>query len=241
MYCLNKLLWMLFSPSAIGVVMLVVGLILVWRRRYRLGWLAVCGALIYLMIISMPISVYVLGHGIERKYREVPAIEAPSGDVVLNFGNYYERSWYAAELVKAGKAKALVASGAGIAGLNVRLIRDLGISDDALIIENEARNTEENVTRSKALVMADERFKGLAMVRVLAVSSAAHMPRCMLMMARHWPEAVAIPAPCNFMANEIYSQGFHMGLLKPKVSALADFEAYYHEYVGWLYYRYFRK
>lgn len=237
MYCLNKLLWMLFSPSAIGVVMLAVGLILVWRKRSRLGWWAVCVALAYFAIISMPISAYWLGKAIEGRYSEIPANEMPCADIVLDFGNYYERSWYAAELVKAGKATALVASGAGITNQNVRLIRDLGVPEDKLIVENEARNTEENVKLSKALVMRDERFKGLSNVRVLVVSSAAHMPRCMLMMARHWPEAEAIPAPCNFMSNEIYSHGFHIGLLRPMVSSLADFESFYHEVVGWLYYR----
>ena len=224
----------------LGVLTLFTGLLLVRKGKSLIGWRTVYAALVYFFIVSLPITSYLLGHAIERNYQEVPAAEMPDGDVVLNFGNYYERSWYAAELVKAGKAKIMIASGRGMSGESARLMRDLGVGSEFLVIENEARNTEENVKLSRELAQKDLRLATILHPRVLVVTSAAHMPRCMLLMKRFWPEAEAIPSPCNFISNEIYSHGFHWGLLKPKVSALADFESFFHEVVGWVYYRCFR-
>ena len=225
----------------LGMVALAVGLFLLRIRKRFVGRLLVVLSIVYFWIIAMPITAYLLGHGIERHYTKVPPKDMPECDVAVCFGGYYARAWYAAELVKAGKAKVLIASGRGMSKSDAPLISDLGVGEDRLIIEDEARNTEENVKFSKKVAEARGLEGKSGRLKVLVVSTSVHMPRCMLSMQKYWPEAEAVAAPSDFPAAIIMSSGFNWSMLLPSIQSVIDFEAYYHEYVGWVYYRYFRR
>ena len=149
-YWINKAVWFLSSPLNLGICLIAVGIWLSWHRPCsafwaHLGrWMARVGAII-LLLLSLPITGHVLGYGLERNYEERDPKAVPEGDVALDLSGSWQRAWYAAELVKAKRAKWLITSGGGVDRLDAKLIRDLGVKEPALILDVEARNTEENV------------------------------------------------------------------------------------------------
>lgn len=242
MYHLNKLFWFLLNPLTIATIVVIVGLRLTYGSRRKIGWwlvgMAVCG----LMVLSMPITAHLLGWGIERNYQELSAKDFPGrGDVVLDLGGSWVRSWYAAELVKAGKAKAVIPSANNIKNQDVPLIRDLGVPENAIWVEDQARNTEENIKFAKRILGDRSQELGVReRVRVLLVTSAVHMPRAMLTMRKYWPEADVVPAPCDFMTTKTFERGWSWQLFKPSLTTYMASEAFLHEYVGFLYYLWLR-
>lgn len=106
-------------------------------------------------------------------------------------------------LLRDGKAKFAIVSGAamdpkleefGEARVLIRQLRDWGIDEDRLIVEDHARNTRENAVYSERIV----REHGFA--RTLVVTSAFHVPR-----ARECFEAVGLPVdilPVDYRAHE---------------------------------------
>lgn len=255
MYYVNKLAWFILSPMTIILVMLGCGVWMLWRagnadgkerRAIRaLGAGFVLASMVVWAVLSMPITAYVLGNGFERRYQEVDASDAPVGDVAIDFGGSPMRAWYAAELIKAGKAKWLIPSSENTMDVDVPLMHDLGVKDDLLLIDDRARNTEENVKFSKK-VFEDSVTMGLSLpfsnraVRVLVVTSAVHMPRCMLMMEKYWPEAEAIPVACDFQTTKTFENGWRCGLFKPNMTSFMLSEAFVHEYIGYAYYKWLR-
>ncbi len=159
------------------------------------------------ILLSLPMTSYVLGWGLERNYVERTPQEMPKGDVVLDLGGDWHRAWYAAELVKAGKATTLIASGVGIEREDAVLIRNLGVREDQLIIDGAARNTEENVKFAKRICESKKKGPGENQaIRVLVVTTAVHMPRSLLLVKKYWPEAEVIAAPTDFGALNKYSK-----------------------------------
>lgn len=153
-YWINKVVWFLSNPLDVGIVLIAVGIWLTWHRSCsafwaRLGrWMARAGVII-ILLLSLPITAHVLGYGLERNYEEHDPKDTPEGEVVLDLAGSWQRAWYAAELVKAKRAKWLITSGVGVDRLDAKLIRDLGVKEPALILDVDARNTEENVKNAK--------------------------------------------------------------------------------------------
>ena len=252
-YWINKAVWFLSNPLDMGVILIVVGVWLSWHRTCsvfwaRLGrWMGRACAII-LLLLSLPITGRVLGYGLERNYDERDPKDAPEGDVALDLGGSWQRAWYAAELVKAKRAKWLITSGVGVDLVDAKLIRDLGVKEPALILEVEARNTEENIKNAKKVFA--ERCSPVAshqppttnhQPKVLVVTTAVHMPRSMLLMQKYWPEAVAIPAPTEFMVRGKDSKGIDWGSFVPSLCALECNLAFYHEYLGYAAYRWLKR
>ena len=242
MYYINKIVWFCISPFNIGLALIFISWFMLWRqnrhRSLKLSLTIFIIAIAWLIIWSLPITAYLLGHGIERRFVEKEKFDAPKADVAIDFGGSLVRSWYASEVYKCGKVNAVIPSAEKIEDVDVPLIRDLGVFEADIWIENNARNTEENVkySREKCLEMT-----GNTKVTVLVVSSAVHIPRCMLMMAKYWPEAKAIACPCDFQTTRTFEDGWKWTLLVPSLSSYLASESFLHEYIGYFGYKYFRK
>jgi uncharacterized SAM-binding protein YcdF (DUF218 family) len=148
--------------AAIGLLPIGNGLALPLEGRFP-RWDATRGS---------PTGIIVLGGGVIR-----PRISTDQ-EVVLGYAA--ERIIAAAELARrypnarvvfTGGNPNLIASGPIEADFVVRLFAKLGVSQDRIVVERKSRNTAENATFTKQLVMpnADERW--------LLVTSAMHMPR----------------------------------------------------------------
>ena len=105
-----------------------------------------------------------IGVALEREWTAVKAEDAPKADAIVLLGggmgsntNVYpnaemysemwsgaDRVWHAARLWKAGKAPIVIPTGCGEKESAVPLLRDLGVPDEAILVEDKARNTEEN-------------------------------------------------------------------------------------------------
>ena len=210
------------------------------------------GAII-LLLLSLPITGYVLGYGLERNYEERDPKDVPEGDVALDLAGSWQRAWYAAELVKAKRVKWLITSGVGVDRLDAKLIRDLGVKEPTLILDVEARNTEENIKNARRVfgewclpcdqspATSHQSPVTNHQPRVLVVTTAVHMPRSMLLMRKYWPEAQAIPAPTEFMVKRKDSKGICWDSFVPSLCALECNLAFYHEYLGYMAYRWLKR
>jgi uncharacterized SAM-binding protein YcdF (DUF218 family) len=97
-----------------------------------------------------------------------------------DLGGAADRMWHAARLYRQGLAPKIIITGGRSPGLETRndiqteaqamrlLLIDFGVPDSAMILEEGARNTRENASKTKALIGEQ---------RVALVTSAFHMPR----------------------------------------------------------------
>lgn len=237
-YWVNKIVWVLVNPLDICIFAAVIGFWLIWNSRGReekalWGFRLIWAAMIGLLVASLPIVGYILGYGLECNYEECDPKDVPAGDVALDLGGSWRRAWYAAELVKAKRAGVLIASGVEIDRVDAKLIRNLGVEEPTLILDTEARNTEENIRNAKRIYEGWAKANaGNERPRVLVVTTAVHMPRSMLLMQKYWPEAEAIPAPTEFMVRRKDSKGIDWDSFVPSLYALEYNLAFYHEYLG---------
>lgn len=194
-FVLSKTLDLLLDPLTWVLAPMLVGLWLLARDRRRRLALGLClTGLGVLVVASLPVVGDRLWASLEA---EVPSSAKRDvtydaivllGGLVSPLGSTFdapawndnvERLLATRELLAAGRAKAVIVSGGryGIPGLPTEAeylaaeLRAQGIAADRIILEDEALNTRENATLTKAIV--EERgFK-----RLLVVTSAFHMRR----------------------------------------------------------------
>lgn len=104
-----------------------------------------------------------------------------------------------------------------------RLLRRMGVREEAVIVEPESRNTWENAAQSRRLTTAES---------VLLVTSAYHMRRARECFTAHGFDVRTEPA--DFRA---WEARYTLWDVFPDAGALYDSYAALHEYVGRVYYR----
>ncbi|MEW5743065.1 MAG: YdcF family protein [Myxococcota bacterium] len=180
--------WWAFALVLAGVALLVRG------ARRRLGLVLAHTGLAVLVVFSLPAVSNRLWRALEAGEPDTFRAEATYDAVVLlggavsPFGSTPEavawndnvdRLTRTYELLASGKAKVAILSGGSLgtpslpteAEYLARQLEAWGIAKERLVVEDQARNTRENATFTKALVTS----RGLG--RVLVVTSAFHMPR----------------------------------------------------------------
>lgn len=104
---------------------------------------------------------------------------------------------------------------------------DIGIPDSSLIIENQSRNTFENIVFSKSK-LDSLGIKG----NILIYSSAWHLPRVKLCLNNHMDADLFAT---HFLANDKRDYT-PVNLLVPSASALLNTELLFKEFVGYIFY-----
>lgn len=158
-----------------GIVLVVIGL------TWVIAW-------------SLPITSLYLGGRLESQHPYKLPRDLPRADVIVIFGgntqanraNWFEpynretavdRIDLAQALYLAGRAPRILISGSALDGkvseaqMIARLLRQRGIPDSAILLENNSRNTYENA-RFTDIIMRGQKLKS-----ALLVTSALHMPR----------------------------------------------------------------
>ena len=146
-----------------------------------------------------------------------------------------DRVLHAARIVKAGKAPVVIASGEGEREASLPLLKEFGVPEEAILVENESRNTEENARRV-AKLLADRAERP----RVLLVTSSWHMRRALLMFRRHAADVEVVPAAIDYegiMAAESLALPWS---LAPSADMLMKNSFMLKEYVGYWGYRLLR-
>lgn len=253
MYYINKLVWYLASPTNLIFVLCVAGVAMSGLRRERAARVGRIGLWIGLVLMwvwaSAPMT-RLLGLSLEREWLvdgRVPRVETfPTADaIVLLGGSMYQatnvtdyaemwtsadRVWQAARLYKAGKAPLIFVTGEGNARATQGLLMDFGVPTNALAFAEKARNTEEEAREISR--------RGLK--KVLLVTSAWHMKRAKLMFEKYAKGVEIVPAPADFEATALFAEGFKSRELLPSGGSLAMNEYYFHEWLGYLGYKYLR-
>lgn len=264
MYSLNKVTWCMINPAMIAVLILCAAL--VWRKRWMIG-----AAIGWIYLWGCPALSRIIGGALERPYSAdaMAKVETyPSADAIADLGggvgyasnvcvyaqlnSSADRVVHSARLWKAGKAPIVIPSGAGCGDSDAEILRELGVPQEAIVVENEARNTEENAKRIAEVIRvalealprepprdtATPSFGLSSVPRILVVTSAWHMRRSMLMFEKYAPEVEAIPAPCDF---ECGGKNWGWDELLPNFEAAGANARYLHEWVGIIGYKYLRR
>lgn len=198
-FVLSKLLDVFLSPYFWAVLFLAIAI--PWRRRTVLRhWkrrraIGIAGLVVLFVFSTEPVANGLL-RNLETAAPSTYAPERPYDVVVLlggvtdervaketgtpNYNDNVERLVETHRLLASGQAKYAIVSGAamdasfaafGEARVLAAQMREWGIAEDRIILEEKARNTRENAVYTKAIVDA-RRFE-----RVVIVTSAFHMRR----------------------------------------------------------------
>lgn len=252
---INKAVWVLMNPVSFGIGLIILSLCLKkWKKTSRalaivaVAWFYFWSTRFATWMVGMPLETDFLIDGRMANVETYPTVDA-----ILDFGGgvgsctniseYAElyqsadRPYFAAKLWKAGKAPIIIPSNGDVVDCDVKFLNDLGVPTRAIVVENDAANTEENAKRVAAVLS-----RSCAKVdksSVLLVTSAWHMKRSLLMMKKYAPDVQVIPAPCDFEATRETGK-FGMAWFNPEPQLLADNSAFLHEWIGYWGYKLFR-
>jgi uncharacterized SAM-binding protein YcdF (DUF218 family) len=245
-----------FSPlleplGAIWLLMMLGVLWLLWRRQRRsAAWLGAPAILIFL-IGSTPLVDALVAHA-ERPYAATNIDALPQADAVVALGGGYylsdgdplgfaigsggSRVLTALELVRRGKARALVLGGSvpvagkpGVVGTSA--VQDWivasGLATVGVTNLGLCANTHDEALRFKE--MSAQR----GWHRVILVTSALHMPRSLAVFEAQG--AVVTPVACDFQVYGVPRTGGYSPF--PTQIEFVHLELYLHEKIGWWVYR----
>lgn len=257
-YYLNKIVGFFLSPMMIGVMGVALGLALrrfAWRKT---GVACLSLGVLWLWFWSTGLSCGLLATALEGPWvgedGRVKTVESyPTADLIVclsggmsantNFSPYGElhfgsdRVRWAAKLFAAGKAPRVVLTGLESRESSLLFLRELGVPESAVLIDNDSQNTEENAAFTARLLAKDG---AAARPRVLLVTSAWHMRRALLMFRKYAPSLDVVPSPADFemLATRTGSLSFEDFL--PGAGALGMNSVYLKELVGYWGYRLLR-
>ena len=284
MYLLNKIAWGMLNPAFLGCLLAFSGLFVLaiksfGRRGRQIGICLVGCATLWFYIWATPMFTRIIGATLERDFlvgdRWPDVSNFPVCDVIADMGggigastnissNAYlnssaDRAYFSSLLWKAGKAPIIMPSGKGLIYSDRRFLLDLGVPETAIVVENRARNTEENAKFVGELVVEEvgrrkeeggrrkleggsgkENLEGDGLKpKVLVVTSAWHMKRTLLMFEKYAPQIEVIPAACDFEC--VPTGNLQLTELLPNAEVFGRNAVYFHEWIGIFWYRIFRQ
>src|ERR687885_464669 len=190
---LSKLLPLFLYPLGLACILMVVALVMWWRRS-RWVPLPVAFALIVLLLASNSWVANGLVRSLE--WQHLPPKELPTADAIVILGGATksafpprpgvdlseegDRVLYGGQLYREGKAPVVIASGGRIDWRSggpsesadmVQILKTLGVPSSAILQDPTSLNTHENAVNVRQIM------KERGIRRVLLVTSAMHMPR----------------------------------------------------------------
>jgi uncharacterized SAM-binding protein YcdF (DUF218 family) len=238
----------LLQPYVLLFLLLAAGAVTRWRRRREpIGRLLLAGLpFVALTALSMPAIAHLSLGSLEWRYPptdqrpdQVEAIVVLGGGILpadatrlraeMNPASL-SRCLHAAAVYRRGKPCPVVVCGGRVddsprapplALLMCEFLRDHGVNDADLVVEDQSRTTHENAVECRKL-LDRRRIK-----HVILVTDAIHMYRALRSFRKQGIEAV--PSPCNHSATE-----FEWGLidLLPSAKAVLNHERVLHEWLG---------
>ena len=254
---INKIVGFVANPLFVGMAIVAVSLVFaLLKKRKAVVW-SLGIALAWFWFWSMPVVGRWLCLPLEEDYPVQLAEDMPEADAIVLMGGgvwgdeYYpyaclneaaDRTWHAARLWKAGKAPIVIPSNVGAELGDIKLLVDLGVPREAVVLENKAVNTEENAKFVREIlnrVEQAERVDGVK-PKVLLVTSACHMRRSLYMFEKYAPEIECIPAATDYQALPWKDLPFRFRSMLPSIDAFARNNSFIHEYIGYYGYKWFR-
>ena len=184
----------LLYPPSLCLLFIALALVLIALKQRLTGIFLIVVGLAWVLAWSLPITSLYLGGRLESQHPYKLPRDLPRADVIVIFGgntqanraNWFEpyhratavdRIDLAQALYAAGRAPRILISGSALDGkvseaqIIARMLRQRGIPDTAILLENNSRNTYENA-RFTDIIMRGQKLKS-----ALLVTSALHMPR----------------------------------------------------------------
>lgn len=253
---LSKLLPLFLYPLGLACLLLLVALVVMWRRpRIAAGSIAL--ALVLLLVSSNDWVRDGLVRSLEWQY--IPTEGLPKAEAIVVLGGATksalpprpgvdlseagDRVLYGAQLYREGKAPRVILSGGRInwrgggsseSADMATIMETLGVPKSAMLQDPTSLNTYQNAVNVKRIL--DEQN----IQRVLLVTSAIHMPRSLLIFKRQGIDA--IPAPTDFSVVR-YENDDSKSLEQFWLDLVPDAERLQHtsralkEYIGLIVYR----
>jgi uncharacterized SAM-binding protein YcdF (DUF218 family) len=252
---LSKLLPLFIYPIGLSCLMMMAAIFAILKRRSKLAILWITLAASLLLVTSSGWFSNWIVRSLEQQYLpgDVPQAEA----IVLLGGatssQLAPRPWveildegdrvlYTAKLYREGKAPLIIPAGGRIewqgpgtaeAEDMATLMETMGVPRSAMILEPNSLNTYENAVNVKAIL--EER----KIDRFLLVTSAAHMPRSMMIFRKLGMNAIPTPTDYQKSDLEATSSSFERRLLNllPDAQRLQETNRAMKEYVGMVIYK----
>ncbi|MBV7486725.1 YdcF family protein [Bordetella sp. BOR01] len=202
----------LIIPLNLCVTLVVLGLVLGLFRLRRTGAALAAFGLAWMLAWSLPATSVWLGGSLEARYPHQPAAQLPTADAIVVLGGNTANgraNWFlpydketaivrvdtAVKLYQAHRAPRVVLSGGALEGdiSEARgmafLMKQQGVPDEALLLENSSRTTYENA------MLTEEELKEHGYGKILLVTSALHMPRAMAAFSKQGVAAIPASTP----------------------------------------------
>jgi uncharacterized SAM-binding protein YcdF (DUF218 family) len=251
MYELIKLSSLLFYPLGAALVLALLGVVVQWRGRWRLGSVLILFALAWLWVWSMPVTSDALRGSLERRYPNIAVAEVPRADAVVVLGGAFtadaswpypsasgsvDRYWHAARLYHAGRAGRVLLSGGRDphrpanpteAQSGALFLIDMGVPAEHLILDNEARTTQQHVEKI-AQLLEEHGLKSF-----LLVTSATHMRRAEAVFRAGGLDPIPVATDFSVVTDPVVKVRRYL----PSVGGLMGSTCAVHEYVGYWFYR----
>lgn len=209
---ISSLLAVLIVPLNLCIALVALGLVLALIKLRLAGALVALAGMAWALAWSLPATSLWLGGSLERRYPHVPPAEAPLADAIVVLGGNVANgraNWFlpydrgtavarvdtAMALYQAQRAPRVVLSGGALEGDvseakgMAHRMRQNGIPETALILENDSRTTYENAA------LTEDELQKHGIHTVLLVTSALHMPRAMAAFSKQGVQAIATPTP----------------------------------------------
>jgi uncharacterized SAM-binding protein YcdF (DUF218 family) len=246
-FYLSKLFWLLAQPLSAAFLLVVIGAGLVAFRKVRWGLGILALSLLVQGAFGFTNLGYILIQPLEDRFPMVTEAPEEVGTIIMLGGATLSRPSTArqiAELNDAGdrltatlwlavrypRARIVISGGSGVMGeageaeaeTAARFFVDHGVDRERLVLEDQSRNTEENVANTAGLLDGD----GLP---VVVVTSAFHMPRSMGIFRQAgmdvmaWPTDYRSPGPQRFgidLANPVQNINVSTVALKEWIGLL---------------------
>ena len=256
MFFLSKLLPLFVYPLGLSSLLMVLGLVWVWKHP-RLASGAIALSLFIIFFTSNPNVASKLVRTLEQQY--LPMEPVPTADAIVVLGGataaqLEPRPWvevseagdrilYGARLYNQKRAPKLLLSGGrvswrgGSGGSEAEDMKQIAMAMDVpaedILLEGNSLNTRQNAVNTQAILQSE------SINSVLLVTSAIHMPRSVAIFKKLGINV--IPAPTDYLS-PTETQG--PGTLEGRIlSLLPDAEAQSHftralkEYIGFVIYR----
>lgn len=207
---LPSVLAQLIVPINLAIALVIAAcLFFVFRRRRSAAFLVFC-AIAWVGIWSVPATSLYLGGILEQRYPHLTAAQTPSAQAIIVLGGHTaanRHNWFesvdprrtktrierAAQLYHAQRAPLVIVSGAALDGGTseaqgmAKRLRELGVPEQAIIIEESSHTTRENA------LYTNQQLDKLGIEQGLLVTSALHMPRSMASFNRFGRQMIAAP------------------------------------------------
>lgn len=245
---MTGLLTLLLDPYRLPILLLGAGIVVLWRRRCvparRL--LLVTSAFAILAVLSMPAVAYLSLGTLEWRYP--PAHSRPDdAEAIVVLGGGMEppdatrihaelsadtilRCLHAAKVYRLGRPCPVVVCGGRIAPgpstppiaqLMREFLRDHGVKDEDIFVEDRSRTTHENAVECRRLIAE----RGIR--KVLLVTDAAHMFRAFRSFRKQG--IVSVPFACHHRATQFE---WTVADFLPNASAVENHQRTAHEWLG---------